>query len=410
MTSQTANVTVTAAVANVAPVANAGMNQNLATNTLVQLDGSASSDANGDQITYQWTITGQPAGSAAKVSDATLAKPTFLADAPGNYVLSLIVSDGKVNSHVANVTVTAAVANVAPVANAGKDSASNTGKLVQLDGTASSDANGDALSYTWRMISNPLFSYNVLNGANTAKPSFTPITAGDFVFGLVVNDGRVSSAEARVTVSVVAVANTLPSNAGLILGYVNSFYIFDETTMNKTLSSSSSACSIISQDVRPDGMLIGVSLGSDPGLMELDPYQPLCIKKFLFPEAMEGLAIAQDGTYWMTTLDAGRLYHFSQTGVQLAKITLSGAASLVRAIDFAPDGSLYGIGYPTTLVKIDTTSGNGTSIATLADYAYDIDIDNKGNLRMLPRTVPIFTSMTSTARCSPRPQFRVSAA
>lgn len=375
-------VTVTAAKANAAPAANAGVNQNVTTNTLVLLDGSASSDANGDQLTYQWSIASAPAGSAAKLSDATLAKPTFLADVAGNYVLALIVSDGKLNSQVVNVTVTAAVANVAPVANAGKDLASNTSKLVQLDGSASLDANGDALTYTWRIISSPMFSNNVLTGANTVKPSFTPTTAGDYVVALIVNDGKVSSTEARVTVSVVAVANTLPPNAGLILGYVNSFYIFDETTMNKTLSSSSSACSIISQDVRPDGMLIGVGQGSDPGLMELDPYQPLCIKKFLFPEAMTGLAIAQDGTYWTTSYFSGKLYHFSQAGLQLEKITLSGSTNLVQAIDFAPDGSLYGVAFPGILVKINAVSGNVATIATLADNVYDIDIDSKGELRM----------------------------
>lgn len=96
-----------ASVANAAPVANAGAGQNVTTGTAVTLIGSASSDANGDTLTYAWTLVSKPAGSAAVLAGATSATPTFTADRAGIYVASLIVNDGKVTSASSNVSVTA---------------------------------------------------------------------------------------------------------------------------------------------------------------------------------------------------------------------------------------------------------------------------------------------------------------
>ena len=95
---------------NVAPVANAGADQSVLTNAAVTLDGSASSDANGDALAYAWTLTSKPQGSTAILSSATSAKTTFTADLPGTFVASLIVSDGKVNSGADTVNVSAAAA------------------------------------------------------------------------------------------------------------------------------------------------------------------------------------------------------------------------------------------------------------------------------------------------------------
>jgi hypothetical protein len=101
-------VTVTATTANAAPVANAGAAQNITTGAAVVLNGSASSDANGDALTYAWTLTSRPAGSAAALTGSTSAVPVFIADVAGTYVASLVVNDGKVNSTAVSVIVTAA--------------------------------------------------------------------------------------------------------------------------------------------------------------------------------------------------------------------------------------------------------------------------------------------------------------
>jgi hypothetical protein len=91
--------------ANVAPVASAGNAQSVSTGA-VTLDGSAT-DANLDVLTYAWTLSGKPAGSSAVLSNATAAKASFVADLPGVYTATLVVSDGKLSSAPASVTITA---------------------------------------------------------------------------------------------------------------------------------------------------------------------------------------------------------------------------------------------------------------------------------------------------------------
>ncbi len=92
---------------NVKPVAEAGGSQAVLVGETVTLDGSGSEDANGDPLTFRWRFIRKPRDSLTKLIDPEAIQTTFLADAPGTYVVSLIVSDGFKDSGPDNVTVEA---------------------------------------------------------------------------------------------------------------------------------------------------------------------------------------------------------------------------------------------------------------------------------------------------------------
>ena len=186
------------------PIANAGFVQSVVTGMTVILDASASSAATGKALTYAWTLTAKPAGSAATLVAPTTAKPTFVADVAGSFVASVIVNDGTTASSAVAVTVTASAANAAPVANAGAAQSVVAGFTVTLNGAASTDANRDALTYAWTLTSTPPGSAAALTNATAVALNFVADKAGTYVAMLVVNDGKLSSAAATITVSAAA--------------------------------------------------------------------------------------------------------------------------------------------------------------------------------------------------------------
>jgi hypothetical protein len=93
-----------------------------------------------------------------------------------------------------------------PVASAGASQTVASGATVALDGSASSDPNGLAMTYAWTQTSGPAVA---LNSASAAQPSFiAPIipsgsAPADLVFSLTVTDtAGLASAPATVTITV----------------------------------------------------------------------------------------------------------------------------------------------------------------------------------------------------------------
>ncbi|MFP4597744.1 MAG: Ig-like domain-containing protein [Persicimonas sp.] len=104
----TAEVTVTVEPVNDAPVADAGADQTVAVDDTVQLDGSASFDVDGDDLTYSWSWV-DPTNSSQQpaLSDSSVVSPTFVADEELNYELQLEVTDPDGLSSTDTVTITA---------------------------------------------------------------------------------------------------------------------------------------------------------------------------------------------------------------------------------------------------------------------------------------------------------------
>lgn len=202
-------VRVIVSAVNAAPVAAISVLSTVVVGSTVQLSASGSSDGNQDPLTYKWSLLSKPmkaagalADSAAVLASPTVENPVFTADVAGVYVVSLVVNDSKVNSEPVTVAVTASALNLPPVANAGPEQVVAVAAVVTLDGSASTDANGDTLTYQWSLTTKPALSTATLAAATTVAPSFTADLAGFYVATLTVNDGKGGSHVSRVLIKV----------------------------------------------------------------------------------------------------------------------------------------------------------------------------------------------------------------
>lgn len=188
---------------NTPPVADAGPDQSVVLiGSTLQLDGTQSWDDDGDGLAYEWAITTRPATSGATLSSTSSATPIFVADVHGDYVASLTVSDPWVSSETDTVIVT--FENVRPVADGGGNQDVLAGDAVFLNGSGSTDANGDSLTYSWSFVSRPAGSTATLTGTNTYMTSFTADEAGTYVVSLVVNDGYADSDPSNASVEAIS--------------------------------------------------------------------------------------------------------------------------------------------------------------------------------------------------------------
>jgi len=143
------------------------------------------------------------------LSSTTAAKPTFTAPeiaANTNYTFSLVVNDGAVDSPVDQVVITVKNVNKAPIANAGIDQTVNEGVTVTLDGSASTDPDGNTLTYKWIAPTGI-----TLNSATAAKAIFkAPEVKQDTTldFTLNVNDRFVDSEPSIVHITVKNIIKT----------------------------------------------------------------------------------------------------------------------------------------------------------------------------------------------------------
>ncbi len=206
--SATVKIYVTATSQNLPPVADAGQNQSVLGGTLVTLDGSGSSDSNGDLLTYSWV---QLKGTQAVLVGANLVRAKFIApNVTDTLVFELTVRDsqGLSSSATVNIVVTARAENLPPVANAGMDISVSGNVLVLLDGSKSFDPEGKPLTYSWTQIAGVKV---VLTNPTSVNPTFVaPNVTTILAFQLIVNDGKLSSVASIVHVSVTATGNQPP--------------------------------------------------------------------------------------------------------------------------------------------------------------------------------------------------------
>ena len=190
---------------NAAPTADAGPDRTLGVpasapggTATVTLNGSASSDPELDDLTFEW----RDAGAAVLGTAASLTRTLLV----GSHVFTLRVTDAYGASATDEVTVTVSHgANTPPTADAGPDQAFVAGKkgapvAVTLNASASMDADGDPLTLQWSLGGNPL--------ATGAAP-LVRLGAGRHRVTLTVGDGTASATDVMyVTVGVVNVTSS----------------------------------------------------------------------------------------------------------------------------------------------------------------------------------------------------------
>ncbi|WP_456446305.1 PKD domain-containing protein, partial [Thiolapillus sp.] len=176
--------------ANQAPVADAGADQTVSLGS-VELDGSASSDPDGDTLLYAWEIVDEPEDGVAILTGAETVRPTLHIEAPGQYVVSLRVSDGQLESPPDTVVIQ--TVNRPPVAVIEAPAQVDEGAEITLSGHSSYDPDHDSLTFQWSLISRPAQSQTVIEEPTLEATVFRADKPGSYTVGLTVSDGSADS-------------------------------------------------------------------------------------------------------------------------------------------------------------------------------------------------------------------------
>jgi PKD repeat protein len=189
------SATTTASITAQAPVANAGGPYTAGPNVAVTFDGSASSDPQGEALTYAWNFGDGTTGSGVS--------PSHTYTATGNYSISLTVTNTSNLSSPA--TTSASIAFQPPAANAGGPYAGLPNVAVNFNGSGSSDPQGKALTYAW--------NFGDGNTGNGVSANHTYTAAGNYSASLTVTDSLNLSSTATTTA---AIAMTGPALSGAV--------------------------------------------------------------------------------------------------------------------------------------------------------------------------------------------------
>lgn len=138
-------VTVKHSLPNQPPIANAGSDQSVKIGQTVTFDANSSYDPDGDALLYKWTFSDDT--STGWQNDWIT---SHFYDIPGNYFVTLTVSDGLLTDEdICIIYVAGITGNYAPVADAGLDQTVKVNQIVLFDGSGSYDPDGDELFYLW---------------------------------------------------------------------------------------------------------------------------------------------------------------------------------------------------------------------------------------------------------------------
>ena len=311
----------------------------LPTNSQVTLRGTNSTDGDGDALTYSWTLSTKPAGSAAVVASPSDSTTQMTVDTAGTYQVLLRVTDA--SGAYSEQTMKIEVGNYAPVA------VIDRGQVTVLLGASATpsaalsfDEDRDVLTYAWAIDARPAGSTATIAAPTAAALSFTPDVAGSYVASVTVSDG-VSSNVSYVNIKALG---AMTSTVSLPFAPLEARY-------------SKGIDRLVFTSTNPNALKI------------VDPFTGL-IKTTLLPKSAIALnlspdgklaGVLQDGVVSLVDLESAALIHSSLTAGSQSEVFVTNAG--MAYLSGSTTGSYAGV----TVVNARTgenltaTLGNGNA-------------------------------------------------
>lgn len=151
----------------------------------IQLSGKASSDVDGDALTFVWTFLQKPSNSRAKLFTRE-SEVEWTLDVPGSYRIQLTVVDALGSKDSTHLDVHT---NQAPQVEIGLKQLSTIHQKTLFDASRSRDQDGDPLSFSWKLNRYPTGSKSQFKDSSKSKLEFTPDQIGSYLIQLDVSDG-----------------------------------------------------------------------------------------------------------------------------------------------------------------------------------------------------------------------------
>ncbi|MEZ6122627.1 MAG: DUF2341 domain-containing protein [Planctomycetaceae bacterium] len=371
--SATASASVTVTVSNSAPVAAIGTIPSITEGASLTLDGSSSSDANSDPLTYEWDLNYNGTFSA----DATGVNPTISwatlkslgIDDNGTYQVALRVHDGAAYSSIVQKTLT--VTNAAPTLTATGSSTAVAGNTYTLNLSAS-DAGDDTVS-AWTINWGDGNIQTVAGGTTSIDHVYSQT---GFTYSVTVaatdEDGTWTDSDVYVTSHGSNQLFRIDGNSGAVV------------------SSSVASASPVAVVLGPDGLLYV----SEYGTHDIDRYNLQTgqyVDTFVYSGSgglnlTSRMAFGPDGNLYVSSEGTGEILKFSGADGRFLSVFTDTAASGIGqpdAILFGPNGDLY-VGSATdgSIRRFD--GATGASLGVFATFGtpthLDLHFGPNGNL------------------------------
>jgi PKD repeat protein len=210
------STTATITPSPIPPSANAGGPYSGVVGSMINFDGTASSDADGTIALYAWDF-----GDGGVASGPS---PTHSYSVDGSFTVVLTVTDndGLTSTDSTSASINPAGGNTPPVAQANGPYSGTEGNAVQFSSNGSLDPDGSIATYAW--------DFGDGNTSATANPSHTYVAAGTYNVSLTVTDDAGDSASDATTASIEAIVVNAPPTAdanGPYSGFVGDTIVFD---------------------------------------------------------------------------------------------------------------------------------------------------------------------------------------